>query len=136
MREKLKENNGLRKEFVGTFVRFGSKTNYKGYPETTILLANIQLSNSKKIFTEHLWFMMTKEFDKIGLKEGDLISFQARTKEYWKGYKGHRYDDEEYLNEHPIEKDYKLSHPTKVQLLKRKEVEILPLVNDNLIQFL
>jgi len=61
MRKKLKEINGLRKEFVGTFVRFGSKTNYKGYPETTILLANIHLPNSNKIFTEHLWFTMCCE---------------------------------------------------------------------------
>ena len=124
MRIGLKQINGLRKEFIGTFVRFGSKTNFKGYPETTILLSNIENPFNKKIFAEHLWFNLTKEFDKIRLQEGDIISFQARVKEYYRGYKGYK---EEIQLEKPIEKDYKLSHPTKVKLLKRKENEIFPL---------
>lgn len=121
MRKNLKQIDGLRKEFIGTFVRFGSKKNFKGYPKTTILLSNIQNPINSKIFAEHLWFTLTKQFDNIKLKEGDLISFHARVKEYYKGYKGYR---EEVQWEKPIEKDYKLSHPTKVRLLKRKENEI------------
>ena len=97
----------------------GEKTNFKGYLEKTILLSNVHFANQKSILTDHLWFNLTKEFAKIDLKEGDIVSFHARVKEYLKGYKGHRYDDEEYMNEHPIEKDYKLSHPTKVKLIKR-----------------
>ena len=122
MRENLKKIDGLRKEFTGTFVRFGKKTNF-GYPKTTVLLENVSCTADKRINCDHLWFNLTKEFEKIGLQEGDVIRFQARVKEYLKGYKGHRYDDEEYLNEHPIEADYKLSHPTKVMLIKRNQSE-------------
>lgn len=119
MREQLKKINGLRKEFIGRFVRFGQKTNFKGYPEPTILIENVKCTGDENICCDHLWFNLTKQFESIKLQEGDIIRFNARCKEYVKGYKGHRYDDEEYLNEHPIENDYKLSHPTKVMLLKR-----------------
>ncbi|MEK6882361.1 MAG: hypothetical protein AABY22_22265, partial [Nanoarchaeota archaeon] len=78
MREALKHIDGLRKEFIGTFERFGTKTNFKGYPETTILLTDVINPINKKIFTEHIWFNMTKEFERIGLQEGDVISFHAR----------------------------------------------------------
>ena len=124
MRKELAQIHRLRREFTATFVRFGSKTNFKGYPETTILLSNIQNPINNKIFAEHLWFNLTKEFDKIELKEGDVISFHARVKEYYKGYKGYR---EELQWEKPVEKDYKLSHPTKIKLLKRIEAKI-PLI--------
>jgi len=119
MRENLKKIDGLRKEFTGTFIRFGKKTNFKGYPETTILLQDVKCTTDKKISCDHLWFNLTKEFNKIGLQEGDIVKFHARVKEYIKGYKGHKYDDEEYMNEHPIQSDYKLSHPSKVILIKR-----------------
>lgn len=129
MRENLKNLEGLRKEFKGTFVRFGTKTNFKGYPEKTVLLEDVNCTIDKKISSDHLWFNLTKGFAKIDLKEGDIVTFQARVKEYWKGYKGRRYD-EEYLNEHPIEQDYKLSHPTKIKLIKRKsELANLTLIN-------
>lgn len=116
MRENLKKIDGLRKEFIGTFVRYGTKTNFKGYPEKTILLSNVHLSNYKDIFTEHIWFNLTKEFSKIDLKDGDIVSFQARVKEYYKGYKGYR---EEIQFEKPIERDYKLSHPTKIKIIQK-----------------
>ena len=121
MRENLKKIDGLRKEFTGEFVRFGSKTNFKGYPETTILIQDVKSTADKKINCDHLWFNLTKEFQKIQLQEGDIVRFQARVRKYLKGYKGHRYDDEDYLSEHPIDTDYKLSHPTKVMLIKRKK---------------
>lgn len=120
MREKLQKIDGLRKKFRGTFVRYGAKTNFKGYREKTILLQDVECVNDKRIYCDHLWFNLTKEFAKIDLKEGDIISFHARVKEYYKGYKGYR---EEAQWERPIERDYKLSYPTKIKLLKRKEAK-------------
>lgn len=118
MREKLKLIDGERREFIGTFVRFGTKTGFRGYQKTTVLLQDIECTSNKSICAEHLWFNLTKEFAKVDLQEGDLLSFKARVKEYYKGYKGYR---EDVQWEKPIEKDYKLSHPTKIILLKRKE---------------
>lgn len=119
MREKLQKIDGLRKEFRGNFVRYGTKTNFKGYPEKTVLLQDVECT-VESIHCDHLWFNLTKEFAKLDLKEGDIVSFQARVKEYYKGYKGYR---EEAQWERPIEKDYKLSYPTKIKLLKGKEAE-------------
>ena len=115
MREELQNINGIRKEFKGTFVKFGQKTNFKGYIEKTILMQDVECTLDKRIHCDHLWFNLTKGFD-IGLQEGDIIIFQARVKEYYKGYKGYRED----IELKPIEKDYKLSHPTKIKLIIKK----------------
>lgn len=108
MRNNLTEYTETRGTFKGVFVRKGTKNGYKG-PEETLLLKDITDQCDKKL-TDHLWFNYTKGFEKLGeLKEGDLIQFNARCKEYEKGYKGYRYDVYK-----PIELDYKLSHPTKI----------------------
>lgn len=109
MRKKLTGYIEVRGTFTGTFIRKGMKNGYKG-PIETILLGDIRDENGE-VLTDHLWFNMTKGFEALGkLKEGDLIQFNARCKEYEKGYKGYR--DDVYK---PIEKDFKLSHPTKVK---------------------
>lgn len=111
MRKDLEKISGNRTKFIGIFERYGTKTNFKGYPEKTILLKNVKL-NSKTV-TDHIWFSMTKGFEALGeLKEGEIIEFHARVKEYYKGYAGYR---EEIQWEKPIELDYKLSHPTKIK---------------------
>lgn len=68
------------------------------------------------IVAEHLWFNYTKSFEKADMTPGDIIQFDARIKEYEKGYKGYR--DDVYK---PIEKDYKLNYPTKVKNLTKKK---------------
>jgi hypothetical protein len=107
MREQLKNMEEIRDKFIGTFVKFGIKKGYFG-PEKTILLKNIRNSEDKFI-TDHLWFNLTKGFEKLELIENDKISFNARVKEYTKGYFGPK---EDVYKE--IEIDYKLSHPTKI----------------------
>lgn len=108
MRKKLRTYEETRGTFTGTFVREGSKNGYKG-PERTLLLKDIKDINGN-ILCDHLWFNYTKGFDKLGkLAEGEVIQFNARCKEYQKGYKGYR--DDVYK---PLEWDYKLSHPTKI----------------------
>lgn len=111
MRKELTRYIEIRGTFTGTFIRKGMKNGYKG-PLETILLGNIRNENGD-ILTDHLWFNMTKGFKSLGkLEEGDIIQFNARCKGYEKGYKGYR--DDVYK---PIEKDFKLSHPTKIKKL-------------------
>ena len=109
MRKELKKIEEERLVFTGTFERKGIKTGYKG-PEETVLLRNIR-DASGKLVTEHLWFNYTKGFAKHSLIPGCEVVFRARVKEYEKGYKGYR--DDVYV---PIEVDYKLSHPTIIEV--------------------
>ena len=106
------QNN--RKTFTGVFKRYGTKTNWHGFPEKTILLTDIKDIVGNKL-ADHIWFSMTKGFEKLGeLKEGDLVKFDARVKLYFKGYNGYK---EEICWEKPIEKDYKLNNPTKIKVM-------------------
>jgi hypothetical protein len=111
MREKLEKLNGARRRFQGVFVRFGKKAGYRDVL-TTILLRDVVDLSSKKVVTDHLWFTMGKQFERLGLKEGDIVRFDARVTEYEKGYKGRR-DDEDFDDFKPLERDYRLSFPTK-----------------------
>lgn len=108
MRKELKKIDDVRDTFTATFVRFGTKNGWNGNVEKTILLKDIK-DKMGKIVAGHLWFNYTKGFYMLILNEGDVVKFNARVKEYTKGYFGHR--DDVYK---PIEYDYKLSHPTKI----------------------
>lgn len=109
MREGLKNINGERLRFIAEFERFGSKKAFKGPPIITLLFTNIR-DKRGIIFTDHIWFTINKTFERLNLKPGDLISFDARVRSYIKGYRGNRED--EYSK--PVSRDYKLSHPTNV----------------------
>lgn len=108
MRKKLSNIEGVRDTFTGVFERFGIKNGWNGI-EKTVLLKDIKNKNGD-VVSDHLWFNLTKGFEKLQLKKGDVVQFDARVKEYYKGYKGYR--DDIYK---PIEKDYKLSYPTKIK---------------------
>jgi superfamily I DNA and/or RNA helicase len=112
MRKALSERNGIRKKFIAVFSRFGKKVNYSGYSEPTILLTNITDAETKTLVTDHLWFSLTKGFEKAGLTEGVTIEFEARVKEYTKGYVNRQLG----LNEK--KKDFKLSHPTNIRIIE------------------
>ena len=117
MRNQLKQLQEQRMKFVGTFKRYGNKSNWHGFPETTILLVDIKDCNGK-IVTDHIWFKQTKGFVAINpLVEGDLIEFEARVKDYVKGYHGRK--AEEYGEEN-YELDYKLNFPTKIRKLQNE----------------
>jgi len=111
MREQLEKQNNVRSTFTGIFERFGTKKNWHGFPEKTVLLKDIKDTDGN-VACDHLWFNYTKQFQSINLKPSDIIKFDARVKEYEKGYVNYR----EYIDEREI--DYKLSHPTKVCLMK------------------
>jgi hypothetical protein len=109
MRKALAAEKGNRKKFKATFIRLGKKTNFKGYSEETILLKNVIDVETSQMVTDHIWFNFTKGFEKISLTEGMLIEFEARVKEYKKGYVNKGY------NINNTKTDYKLSHPTKIK---------------------
>ena len=111
MREELEQLEEMRATFTGTFVRTGVK-NSCGYLKDTLLLADLKDEAGKNV-TDHLWFNLTKGFAALNLVPGDIVRFDARVKEYVKGYLGWRYD----ADDKPIEIDYKLSHPTKLTKL-------------------
>ena len=108
MRTKLAEINKKRSTFTAKFIRYGTKSAYRGLQIQTLLFVEVK-DEGGEIVTDHIWFIRTKGFDKYALAENDIVRFDARVKEYYKGYKGYR---EDVYN--PIEKDYKLSHPTNI----------------------
>lgn len=111
MRKVLAKDEGQRKKFIAVFSRLGKKVNYKGYSEDTILLINITDVETNQVVTDHLWFSYTKSFEKITLSEGARLEFEARVKEYKKGYVNSKYK----INQ--SRKDFKLSHPTKIRII-------------------
>lgn len=99
--------------FTATFVRLGFRNGYIG-PVKTMLLQDVTLDS--KIVSDHLWFDLTKGFSDADLSPGDVVEFCARVSAYEKGYKGHKDD---VLNR-PIERDYRLSRPTKIKKIGKK----------------
>jgi len=113
MRAALAKSKGDRKRFRGIFVRTGKKTNYHGYATDTILLRDIaDLADNTKV-TDHAWFTFTKGFEVLSFHEGDIIEFDARVKEYKKGYVNKK------LQMANRKTDYRLSHPTKIVVIKK-----------------
>ena len=110
MRKELAKKKGERRSFHATFVRFGSKRGYQGYKEETILLKNIVDLATNNVIADHVWFSFTKTFQRLKLIEGAQIAFDARIKEYHKGYVNKRYGIDNR------KKDYRLSHPTNVSI--------------------
>jgi hypothetical protein len=112
VRKILSEQNGVRKKFKAMFSRIGKKVNPKGYSEDTILLKNIVDAETNRLVADHVWFSYTKGFEKILLEEGAILEFEARVKEYKKGYVN------KSLKINNSATDYKLSHPTKIKKIE------------------
>ena len=118
MREVLRDiGRQDRHVFTAEFVRFGSKRGYEGRKIRTILLKDVKCGDS--IVTDHIWFTMGWQFSDLNLESGDRIEFCARVAPYTKGYRGLRED----VCDKPVEKDWRLSNPTKVRKLRRNEVQ-------------
>ena len=111
MRKKLAEKEGERRKFSAVFSRIGKKTNYNGYSEETILLKNITDVDTHEVVADHVWFSYSKSFQQVPLIEGVNVEFEARVKEYKKGYVNSRYKIDQRT------KDFKLSHPTKIKII-------------------
>jgi hypothetical protein len=118
MRVKLGKDEGIRKKFTATFLRLGKKKNFKGYTEDTILLVNITDADTSTVVADHIWFSYTKSFEKIILKEGVLVEFEARVKSYSKGYVNRAVG----INQRKT--DFKLSHPTKIKIVSDSRFQV------------
>jgi len=114
MRKELAKQEGERKKFRAIFSRFGKKANYHGYSEETILLKHIVALETNEVVADHVWFSYTKCFQRLDLTEGMIITFDARVKEYVKGYVNSRYK----INQRS--RDFRLSHPTQVKIVKEE----------------
>lgn len=116
-RARLRLIDGQRCRFRGSFVRYGTKPGWNVASEETILFSNVIHVESGSVITEHLWFNLTKGFAALGeLSPGDLVEFDARVKPYTKGYVNRR----EWIDNRKT--DYKLSHPTKIELAENTAV--------------
>lgn len=108
MREKLAAIAGTRTLFRAVFVRFGSKPAYRGAPIKTALFRDI--TRRGNVITDHVWFVVGKQFEALHLQAGDVVEFHARVTSYVKGYKGRRQNVDSRW-----ELDYRLSNPTGVR---------------------
>lgn len=109
----MAQDVGIRKRFSALVERFGKKINYKGYSEETILLRKIKDVESAEIVADHLWFTFSLAFQKAKISEGCMIEFDARVKDYTKGYVNKK------IGINNRKKDFKLSNPTKIVILPR-----------------
>ena len=103
-----------RHTFTAEFVRYGIKNGWTG-DVPTVLFKSIRLGD--KIVCDHLWFTCGKQFDSLNLEIGDIVQFDARVDSYIKGYMGYRDD----IYDKPVEKDWKLSFPTKIRKIDKNE---------------
>lgn len=82
-REDLKKIENERRMFRGTFGGFSRRRKSQEFV-WTLILKNIT-DKEGNLLTDHLWFNLNKEFDKLNLREGDRVEFSARVVEYAKG---------------------------------------------------
>ena len=114
MRNELENRNGQRMRFVATVERYGSRSNWHGYPETTILLKDVRFASSGELASDHLWF---KEGQWAWeLEVGMTFEFDARVDSYIKGYRGRRADE---LGFGVSTIDYHLERPSKVVVISQ-----------------
>lgn len=123
MRTKLaKLGSDSRFTFRGQFARYGYKraADCRGNEHymPTLLLTNLQVQDGDKfnLVTDHLWFNLTKSFQKLGLlNTDDVIQLNGRVNDYYKGY---------FTS--PKQRDIKLSYPSKIELVNSREIVPLP----------
>jgi hypothetical protein len=107
MRKELKDKHEQRLLFTATVERFGTKANYHGYSQSTILLKNVQFASTEESPADHIWFTVGKTIEALKLSAGDAIQFEARISAYTKGYVNRQ------ANINNAKTDYKLNRPTK-----------------------
>jgi hypothetical protein len=113
MRNELKKLNNLRRVFSATVDRFGRRNINRLNKDVvwTIVLKNIT-DKDGNLITDHLWLNLTKEFDKLNIREGDRVEFSARVVEYYKSKHGSS-----------SEKDYKLDKLLSVKKIQHTDDE-------------
>jgi len=109
LRKELEKKDEQRLKFSAVFTRYGSKVNWNGYSETTLLLTKICFEDGASA-ADHLWVSETQGFRDLGtLRPGDRLEFEARVAGYEKGYK---YRGKALT---PAKQDFKLNRLTKIR---------------------
>lgn len=109
VRTKLERIDDERDSFYGVFKRCGRASNGK----LTVLMTDIRNKHGNLV-ADHIWFNLTKGFKDIGfMSPGEMLRFDARVRQYEKGYKGQK--DEVLARNGGIKQDYKLSHPSQIK---------------------
>lgn len=102
----MKLGSARRHRFSARIGRFGTKTNWNGYPEKTVCLQDVKTVDDGQTRTDHLWFTFGRTWEMLNPQIGDIIEFDARVGEYSKGY----WDDRSW--------DYKLNRPTNMVIVQ------------------
>ncbi len=103
MRKNMKTINGSRLRFRGVVERFGTKPNWHGFPEDTLLLRDVTRLDTGEVVCDHLWF--TRGLTWAGISQGATVESDARVGVYEKGYVNRR----QWIDEREL--DYKLTRP-------------------------
>ena len=97
MRDILARREGEKSVYYGEFSKYGWRKFRGEFVGKTLLLVNIK-DKDEKIVADHLWFHLTKRFDKLGkLEKGQTLRFTARVQVYSK----HRGEDFDYHLAYP-----------------------------------
>jgi hypothetical protein len=111
LRAELKNKDEERLKFFAVFGRYGSKTDWNGYAETTLLLTNICFEDGSAA-ADHVWVTETSQCKKLGpFQPGQKLAFEARIGSYEKGYKYRG------LALTPVKTDFKLNRLTRIRKL-------------------
>lgn len=71
---------GARNIFTGTFEKFDTKAEWIRNTQTVIFLKDIKDKNGN-IISEHSEVDLTKGFERLHLKQGDIVQFSAMVKD-------------------------------------------------------
>ncbi len=121
MRRQLKERVGRRGRFRATFKKFGSARDPHRPWVRTALFINV-CDEAGEVVTDHIWFRVGQQFGRLNLQPGDEIFFVARVKKYRK-----RNPDAVDEDDPRFVEDYKLSYPSKLQVMGAQSHEPMPL---------
>ena len=104
MRENLKAIKNRKIQVVATFSRFGTKKNFHGYLDKTVLFTNVCRIDGMEL-TDHIWFALGKRMEELEkVEQGAKVKFFASIKQYRKG-----------IDRNEI--DYKLSNPSQFKIV-------------------
>lgn len=103
MRDNLKPLEGKRCSFAGTFGGYKVFTR-GGYGVERALFTQI-MGSGFQVLTDHVWILRGVQINRLALREGEAVTFNATVTSYWKGYHGDR------------TKDYRLSRPSNFKRL-------------------
>ena len=123
MREELKGRCGKRGEFHATFKRSGIRPSHWGVA-VTALFVNV-CDEAGTMVTDHLWFLLGKQMQALGLQPGDRVRFVATVAQYRKRNPDHDgFDGED--TPHCVT-DYRLIYPSNMRKLGAPPASSLPL---------